>query len=88
MIEAETLTVTDTIAAGRSPHDVAVDPSTRTAFVPNADDGTVSVIDLETLTVTDTLRVGKQPYGATVDPNNHTAYVVNVADDSVSVIER
>ncbi|MFD9664005.1 YncE family protein [Rhodococcus sp. NPDC059968] len=45
VIDAETHTVTDTITAGGSPHDVAVDPSTRTAFVPNADDGTVSVIE-------------------------------------------
>ena len=54
-------TVTATIPVGSSPRAVAVDPSTQTAYVTNAGDGTVSVIDAATRAVTATIPVGLRP---------------------------
>jgi hypothetical protein len=34
--------VIETVAVGRHPNDVALDPPSRTAFVPNTDDGSVT----------------------------------------------
>jgi YVTN family beta-propeller protein len=65
---------------------VAVDPATGTAYVTNANDGTVSVIDEATSNVTATIPVGSHPLGVAVDPVTHNAYVANSYDDTVSVI--
>jgi YVTN family beta-propeller protein len=66
---------------------VAVDPATRTAYVANAGDGTVSVIDEATRRVTATIPVGDRPVAVAVDPAAHTAYVANAGGDTVSVID-
>lgn len=57
---------------GKSPYSVAVDPGSRTVYVANYDDGTVSVMDASTRTVTATVPVGKTPEGVAVDPGTHT----------------
>jgi len=64
-----------------------VDPGTRTAYVANAGDGTVSVIDEATRTVTATIPVGHRPVAVAVDPATRTAYVANAGDGTVSVID-
>src|ERR1019366_9277800 len=79
-------TVTATIGVGSGPDGVAVDPATRTAYVTNVDDDTVSVIDEAAGTVTATVRVGADPSGVAVDPSAHTAYVTNGNASTVSVI--
>ena len=80
-------TVTATIPVGSYPLEVAVDPSTHTAYVTNADDDTVSVIDAATRAVTATIPVGPSPYGVAVDPAAGTVYVANdSAHGTVSVI--
>ena len=48
VIDAATMTVTRTIPVGSLPQAVAVDPATRTVYVTNAGDNTVSVIDAAT----------------------------------------
>ena len=79
-------TVTATISVGNGPDGVAVDPVTRTAYVTNVNDDTVSVIDEATGTVTGTIAVGGGPAAVAVDPATHTAYVTNIAG-TVSVID-
>jgi YVTN family beta-propeller protein len=79
-------TVTATIGVGSGPDGVAVDPATRTAYVTNVDDDTVSVIDEAAGTVTATIGVGGGPFAVAVDPAAHTAYVANLAG-TVSVID-
>ena len=81
-------TVTATIPVGSYPLAVAVDPSTHTAYVTNAHDDTVSVIDAATRAVTATIPVGSFPYGVAVDPAAGTVYVANdSAHGTVSVID-
>lgn len=57
------------------------------AYVPNSDDGTVSVIDTATDTVVATVPVGQAPIGVAVHPAGTYAYVTNRGDGSLSVID-
>jgi YVTN family beta-propeller protein len=86
VIDAATNTVTSTIIVGTEPAEVAVDPSTHTAYVTSTTDGAVSVIDEATNTVTATITVGKEPAGVAVDPAG-TVYVANESAGTVSVID-
>src|ERR1700754_2286092 len=76
-----------TVAVGKYPEGVAVDPGIRTVYVANRGDGTVSVIDGSTRTVTATVPVGFNPEGAAVNPGTHAVYVPNNGDGTVSVID-
>ena len=67
---------------------MAVDPTSHTAYVTNADDGSVSVIDTTKRAVSETIKVGKSPDGIAVDPTTHAVYTANAGDDTVSVIQR
>src|SRR6516225_3357439 len=63
-----TYRVTASVPVGEGPaSDVAVDPGTRTVYVTNHYDSTVSVIDASTRTVTATVPVDKTPDGVAVD---------------------
>ena len=76
--------------AGKDPMGVAVDPDTRTVYVANGGDNTVSVIDASTRTVTATVPVGRGPRGVAVDPGTHTVYVTITSlsgNGTVSAIE-
>ena len=86
--EPNTGTVIATIPVGTNPDAVAVDPATRTVYVVNAGDGTVSAIDESTNKVTGTpIRVGANPDAVAVDPATRTVYVANAGDGTVSVID-
>ena len=86
MIDGSTNEVTSTISVGTNPYAVAVNPSTNTVYVTNADDNTVSVINGSTNAVTSTISVGSYPYGVAVNPSTNTVYVTNADDNTVSVI--
>ena len=65
---------------------VAVDPGTRTVYVTNNGDNSVSVIDASTRTVTATVPANN-PFEVAVDPGTRTVYVTNEDDGTVSLIE-
>ena len=56
------------------------------AYVTNAGDNTVSVIDTATNTATATVGVGTQPVSVAVSPDGKFVYVVNAVSNNVSVI--
>jgi YVTN family beta-propeller protein len=74
------LGVTDEIAVGTRPCSVAVDPAAGTAYVANASDGTVSVVDLAARDVAATITVGTKPNGVAVDPSAGVVHVANTWD--------
>jgi YVTN family beta-propeller protein len=76
-----------TIGVGSAPDGVAVDAATRTVYVANEGDGSVSVIDGATGAVTATVDVGSKPRGIAVDATTDTVYVANSGDGTVSVID-
>ncbi|MFN8060553.1 MAG: hypothetical protein U0Q12_15465 [Vicinamibacterales bacterium] len=76
------------IDVGHDPASVAINPNPAVlkAYVANAADGTVSVVDLLTLTVTKTIAVGVEPSAIAMSPNGTRAYVANSASNTVSVL--
>ncbi|MHA2896380.1 YncE family protein [Bacillus cereus] len=62
-------------------------PSTFTAYVTNAQDNTVSVIDTSTNTVIHTILLNTNPGYIAIHPNGKIAYVANINDTTVSVID-
>src|SRR5882757_6336539 len=76
-----------TVPVSKNPFGVALDAGTRTVYVTNSGDDTVSVINGSTRTVTTTLPVGKRPEGVAADPDTHAVYVANSDDNTVTVID-
>ncbi|HET6202588.1 MAG TPA: hypothetical protein VFI25_07270 [Planctomycetota bacterium] len=95
--EARTVTVFDVsapvplklaeIKVGREPSSVVVERNDARAFVTNAFDGTVSIVDLVNLRPRGKIRVGVEPTAAALSPNGTRLYVANAASNSVSVID-
>jgi DNA-binding beta-propeller fold protein YncE len=85
-----------TVTVGSSPTSVAVDQRTDTIYVPNLNDGTVSVINGATCNASNTsgcgqtppvVTVGGVPLIAAVNEATDTVYVTNVGGNNVSVID-
>ena len=79
-----------TLHLGNRPLDVAVDPSTQIAYVANADDNTVSVVDENANQVLMTVPLGadaRNPGPLTVDPTTHAVYVANQGSNTVTVLD-
>jgi len=55
-------------------------------YVPNSNDGSVSVINTTTYMSTGSITVGQQPYGITLTGDGATAYVSNRLSNNISVI--
>lgn len=76
-----------TVPVGDHPAHVVVDRDGRRAFVTNAGDDTVAVVDLSTSEVVRTIQTGRYPHGLRISPDGAEAYVATVEDDSVSVVD-
>ena len=96
VISTSTNTVIDTdpeadgvqhIPVGDRPRGIAISPDGQEAYVANAGDNTVSVINTATKTVVATIPVGDEPQGVAFAPDGATAYVTNIEDNTVSVID-
>lgn len=75
------------VDVGRDPSSVAVHPNNTTAYVANARDGTVSLVNLATKNVTGSFAVGAEPMAAALSPNGTRLYVANSASNDVTVID-
>ncbi|MGE6608591.1 YncE family protein [Halomonas sp. NPDC076908] len=75
------------IEVGSHPAHVVSDLEGRFAFVTNAGDDSVSVVDLEARESVGTIATGKYPHGLRLSPDGRELYVANVLDGSVSVID-
>ena len=88
VIDLEKLTVTETIAVGRSPGEgIAIHPGLDLAVVVNVGSNDVSLIDLTSMTVTTTIDVGRFPIGVGIDTTRNLAVVANGEDANVSIID-
>ncbi len=74
------------IPVGSHPAHVVTEPDGRLAFVTNAGDDSVSVVDLVAGEVTSTISTGAYPHGLRPSPDGTELYVANVQDGSVSLI--
>lgn len=75
------------IQVGTHPAHVVVDRAGRRAFVTNAGDNTIAVVDLPRRVVVRTISTGRYPHGLRLSPNGRELYVANVQDGSISVID-
>lgn len=87
--------IAPTVNVGGDPTDVAADPSNHTAYVTNANDGTVSLINTATCRagdtagcnqLTPTVPVQSYPVADVFDAQTHTVYVTNSGSATVSMI--
>lgn len=65
------------IEVGREPTHVIVDSQSTRAFVPNAGDNAISVVDLQKRQVIKSITVGKAPHGLRMSPDGQMIYVAN-----------
>jgi YVTN family beta-propeller protein len=103
MINAATCNVTNTsscaqtaptVTVGSGPGLLAIDKATNTIYVPNGNDGTVSVIDGATCNATETsgcaytstVAAGPGAGAVAVNERTHTAYVANFNNDNPSTV--
>ena len=75
------------IPVGAHPAHVVADPRGERAFVTNAGDNSVSVVDLASNTVIATIGTGRYPHGLRPSPDGRQLFVANVQDGSLSVID-
>jgi YVTN family beta-propeller protein len=84
VIDLVSRTVLAEIPVGTDPRTVAVDDSSRLAFVADRGSGTVSVVDLVSSTRLAAVAVGSRPYGVVVAPDGTRAWAA-CQDDGVVV---
>lgn len=75
------------IEVGREPAHVIIDPRGKLAYVTNAEDDTVSVVDVAQRKVFSEIKSGRSPHGLRMSPDGREIYVANTGEDSVSVID-
>ena len=77
----------DEIVVGTHPAHVITDQRGERAFITNAGDNTVSVVDLATKTVIGVIGTGRYPHGLRMSPDGREVYIANVQDGTLSVID-
>lgn len=75
------------IAVGNHPAHVVTDSEGRRAFVTNAEDDTISVVDVAAGRLTGTIPTGDYPHGLRLSPDGLQLLVANVQDGSVSLFD-
>lgn len=75
------------IVVGAHPAHVIADQRGERAFITNAGDNTVSVVDLAAGKLIATIGTGRYPHGLRMSPNGREIYVANVQDGTVSIID-
>ena len=76
-----------TIEVGAHPAHVVADPKGKFAFVTNAGDNNVTVVDLASDAATAIIPTGAYPHGQRMSPDGKELYVADVEDGSVSVLD-
>lgn len=80
--------VLDEIPVGKEPSSIALDGDGSHAYVANAGDGTISVINTKKLKVADTIKVGVEPRALCFTPNFTKLYVACASSNTIHIISR
>lgn len=75
------------VAVGSEPVSVAVNTATGRAYVANAGDGTVSVLDPGSDAVVATIAVGAHPYSIAADPATGDIFVTHTFGNQISLVD-
>jgi DNA-binding beta-propeller fold protein YncE len=85
VIDGSSDTLLGTVAVGKGPASIDVNPATGMAYMLNTTDQTVSVLNGKNLMAT--INVGKQPTQLAVDAARNRVYVANFVDATVTAID-
>jgi YVTN family beta-propeller protein len=86
-IDVEKGRVVATVPVGRGPHEMTFGGDGGHAFVTNAADGTVSVIDTRALCTVGSIAVGRLPTYLAYSPLADMVYVTDPADGTITVLD-
>ena len=75
------------IGVGIDPSSVAIHPDGTRAYVANAFDGTISIVDMNSLAVSAVVNVGVEPMAVALSPNGTRLYVANSASNNLMVLD-
>ena len=75
------------VAVGRAPAHVIVDARGERAYVSNAEDDTVSVVDVSRSSVVGSIATAESPHGLRMSPDGREIYVAATKGNAVSVID-
>src|SRR5262249_47992094 len=75
------------IGVGFEPSSVAIHPDGNRAYVANAFDGTVSIVDLTYFGVGGIIGVGAEPMALALSPNGTRLYIANSASNNLMVVD-
>jgi YVTN family beta-propeller protein len=79
--------VAGTVPVGHGPHEIAFRRDSRRAFVTNAADGTISVIDTGALREVARIAVGSRPAALAYSPLADMIYATDVAEGTLTVLD-
>src|SRR5215510_7014169 len=85
-VTGDTGTVLDEIPVGKEPSSIALNADSSRAYVANAADGTVSVINTEKRKVIATINVGAEPHALCFTPNFTKLHVACSSSNTLHVI--
>jgi YVTN family beta-propeller protein len=75
------------VKVGAEPVSVAVNAKTGTAYVANAGDGTVTVLDGKTDAVLATVTIGGRLYSIAADPATNKVFITHTFGDQLSILD-
>ena len=75
------------IPVGREPRSVSIHPNGTTAYVANAAEGNISVVNLTTYAVVKTIQVGSEPMAVALSPNGTRLYVANSSSNNLMIVD-
>jgi YVTN family beta-propeller protein len=87
VLDANNLSVAARITTGIGPHEIAFTEDDQTAFVTNAGDGTVSLIDIRVLKNIQNIPTGSQPDSIAYSALSKKMYITNSGNGSITVVD-
>lgn len=79
--------VLEALPSGSHPAHVVTSQDGRYAYITNADNDILTVVDTQRKTVVAEVETGSYPHGLRLSPDGDELYIANVTDNSVSVID-
>lgn len=87
ILDATTMSNLANIEVGNEPAHVIIDQVGKIAYVTNAGDNSISVVNVAQHKIVGRIETGKTPHGLRMNPSGREIYVANNGSDTVSVID-
>lgn len=87
VVSADRAEIVARIDTGRGPHEIAFSADSRWAFVSNADDQTLSVVDVHTLKKQSDLKLDGRTTALAYSPLSDSIYVADATSGTIAVVD-